>query len=322
MQPAYITSETGFGPFDLSQAMYPSMATSFDTGFNQTDEIAEQFVRQAILAQQAQVLQSALAAPGLLLAQTPSQFVDDSSGARSSTYADLQSTQQTPAARPAAAGKPVREKINGKDFQHFEIDPAKIESGEDTRTTVMLRNMPKSCSREDFQQLLEKCGLKDRITFLYMPFDKRRNGHCGFAFVNFTSAQDVLTMISSMRGGMFKAISRTAAMPPAISFARLQGHDQLLRHFNLSAVMHNGDADKRPLFVNGGTATGGKSGKTKSKQAQKATVAASSLQPAYITPGSDLSPSSYSKIGAGPSYSDKLLYDEWMYAAEGPMAGA
>jgi hypothetical protein len=198
MVPALAAPGLVRGPM-LPQFMYGPSTASGDTsgliaGLENLASAACN-MRQSILAQEAQSW----------------QFTDDSSGVCGGTsglltsadpcmYADSQSTQQTPAARPAAAGKPVREKINGKDFQHFEIDPAKIESGEDTRTTVMLRNMPKSCSREDFQQLLEKCGLQDRITFLYMPFDKRRNGHCGFAFVNFTSAQDVLTMISSMPG--------------------------------------------------------------------------------------------------------------------------
>ncbi|CAE8632040.1 unnamed protein product, partial [Polarella glacialis] len=36
--------------------------------------------------------------------------------------------------------------------------------------------------------------------------------------------------------------------PPAVSYARLQGQDQLMKHFSLSAVMHDNDARKRPLF--------------------------------------------------------------------------
>jgi RNA recognition motif-containing protein len=183
-------------------------------------------------------------------------------------------------------GKPVREKVSSKDLQQFEIDVSAIENGQDERTTVMLRNMPKACSREDFLKLLGQSGLGDRITFLYMPFDKRRNVHCGFAFVNFSTPEDVLKMVRSIQAGLLKGtVARNMSMPPAISYARLQGHDELVRHFSLSAVMYDDDARKRPLFVPGskGAAKAERNGKNGTKITNRADVDASNMLPVYIT---------------------------------------
>lgn len=151
----------------------------------------------------------------------------------------------------AAQGKPVREKVRTQDLLKFDIVPEKIRAGEDPRTTVMVRNIPKACTREAFVQLLVPCGLEDRYTFFYMPFDKRRNIHCGFAFINFRTPMDVLTLFEKMTSTLWRCLApsqNARAEKPAVSYARLQGQDQLMKHFSLSAVMHDSDARKRPMF--------------------------------------------------------------------------
>jgi hypothetical protein len=148
--------------------------------------------------------------------------------------------------------KPVREKVDAKDLTKFEIVPEMITSGEDTRTTVMIRNIPKAFPRDSYVQLLNQTGLGDRYSFFYMPFDKRRNVHCGFAFLNFTAPEDVLKLHLSMATPMWHAVSGGQNTTPlAMSYARLQGQEQLMKHFSLSAVMYDLDARKRPFFNNG-----------------------------------------------------------------------
>lgn len=144
--------------------------------------------------------------------------------------------------------------MNSKDLTKFEIVPDKITSGKDTRTTVMVRNIPKVCTREAFVELLSCCDLAERYSFFYMPFDKRRNIHCGFAFVNFKSPLDVLTLHNTMQTPLWRGLGGGhggTPTPPALSYARLQGQDQLIKHFSLSAVMYDNDARKRPLFCRG-----------------------------------------------------------------------
>jgi len=144
-------------------------------------------------------------------------------------------------------GKPLREKVDSKDLSKFDIVPKMVRAGKDARTTVMVRNIPKSCSREAFVEALNKLSLSDRFTFFYMPFDKRRNIHCGFAFVNFKAPHDVLELFEGMKTADMHGTGHGA--PPAVSYARLQGQEQLMKHFSLSAVMNDNDARKRPVFT-------------------------------------------------------------------------
>jgi len=157
------------------------------------------------------------------------------------------------ASQTPAAGKPVREKVNSKDLTKFDILPEKITTGEEQRTTIMVRNIPKVCTRESFVEMLTSCNLGDRYTFFYMPFDKRRSVHCGFAFVNFKGPTDVLTLHVGIHNfhwhGLPNGARAAPQTPPALSYARLQGQDQLVKHFSLSAVMYDSDARKRPQFI-------------------------------------------------------------------------
>jgi RNA recognition motif-containing protein len=127
----------------------------------------------------------------------------------------------------------------------------------------MVRNIPKACTRERFVELLAQFGLGESYTFFYMPYDKNRNIHCGFAFVNFRIPIDVLRLYEGLQTANLRTNSNTA--PPAVSYARLQGQEQLMQHFSLSAVMYDSDARKRPVFV----AAGASSGSSESDQNQE-----------------------------------------------------
>merc|ERR1719282_2232966 len=137
-----------------------------------------------------------------------------------------------------------------KDLTKFDIFPQNIKNEQDTRTTVMVRNIPKTCTREIFVDVLARCGLKDKYSFLYMPFDKRWAIHCGFAFVNLKTPQDVLRLHEFTQSDIWGSLgTRQNGASPVLSYARLQGHERLVQHFYPSAVMRDLDERKRPLFL-------------------------------------------------------------------------
>mmetsp|Transcript_48064 Transcript_48064/g.104671 ORF Transcript_48064/g.104671 Transcript_48064/m.104671 type:complete len:695 (+) Transcript_48064:102-2186(+) len=140
-------------------------------------------------------------------------------------------------------------KSESKEYSQYSIVPAQIRQGEDVRTAVMVRNVPRACSRESFEGLLMTCGLQNRYTFLYMPFKKRRYIHCGIAFVNFLTPEDVLLLYEAVRTPLWRSLPGSrGGMKPAVTYARLQGQDKLMKHFSLSAVMNDSDVLKRPVF--------------------------------------------------------------------------
>eukprot|EP00450_Noctiluca_scintillans_P011796 CAMPEP_0194491212 /NCGR_PEP_ID=MMETSP0253-20130528/10165_1 /TAXON_ID=2966 /ORGANISM="Noctiluca scintillans" /LENGTH=481 /DNA_ID=CAMNT_0039331923 /DNA_START=8 /DNA_END=1453 /DNA_ORIENTATION=+ len=138
------------------------------------------------------------------------------------------------------------------DRSKLDIIREKILSGEDTRTTVMMRGFPKSRSRKRLAEMLRQCGFRDRYDFVYLPFDKRRGMYCGFVFINLKTPMDVLQLHESLQTDVWAEVCdvKTGARP-ALSFGRLQGRDELIGHFGKSAIIHDIDWQKRPQFFKG-----------------------------------------------------------------------
>eukprot|EP00440_Ansanella_granifera_P071310 gb/GFBE01077393.1/.p1 GENE.gb/GFBE01077393.1/~~gb/GFBE01077393.1/.p1 ORF type:complete len:511 (+),score=128.44 gb/GFBE01077393.1/:1-1533(+) len=145
--------------------------------------------------------------------------------------------------------RPVRTKVSTKEFQKYDIDPEKIQIGDDLRTTVMVRNISGNNARKDFLHFLDKCALGDRFSFFYMPCKEHRNVPAGFAFVNFISPADVHKLYIMVKSGFWREfMSDPQSKAPGVSYARFQGHEELSKHFSSSAVLHEQDAEKRPIF--------------------------------------------------------------------------
>ncbi|CAE7371005.1 ML4 [Symbiodinium natans] len=144
--------------------------------------------------------------------------------------------------------RPLRTKVSNKEFQKYDIDVDRIQLGKDPRTTVMVRNIPNGCSRKCFLQFLEKNALGDRFTFFYMPCKEHRNVPAGFAFINFVSPMDVLKLFVLLKTGSWSDFMKNQSKAPALSYARFQGHQELSDHFSSSAVLHEQDPEKRPIF--------------------------------------------------------------------------
>lgn len=163
-------------------------------------------------------------------------------------------------ATPKGVNRPVRTKVSSRDFSKYDVDPDKIARGEDNRTTVMVRNLVGPRARKDFLKLLEKCGLADRYTFFYMPCKEHRDVPAGFAFVNLNTPADVLKLHSVVKRDVWRTTIRDAQVKAlGLSYARFQGHEELMAHFSSSVVLCEQDPDKRPLFCNANaTKTNGK----------------------------------------------------------------
>lgn len=162
-----------------------------------------------------------------------------------------------------------------RDLAQFDIIPENILSGEDIRTTVMIRNIPRAWTHEHFAEFLAKLS-SENYTFLYMPIDKRREVHCGFAFVNFQSANDVLMLHANLKATAVRC-SDAGATPLALSYARLQGQEQLLQQFSTSAVTRGSDMRKRPIFFTG------KAKQNKPEIKDEPSPKALDIQPRYVT---------------------------------------
>lgn len=175
--------------------------------------------------------------------------------AAASTKADPKSNGSIPEsaleqADDVAKHSVARTNITNKHFQKFDINTDAILRGEDERTSVMVRHLQGFCARRDFMVLfLDRCGLGSRYSFLYLPCRQHRNIQAGFAFVHFASPHDVLTLYNAVANGFWREVCGSShTKSPAVSYARFQGHEDLVRHFSPSFVLPEKDPETLPIF--------------------------------------------------------------------------
>jgi hypothetical protein len=129
----------------------------------------------------------------------------------------------------------------------------------DAVTTLMLKNIPNNCSREQFLDLLDTHGFRGLYDFVYLPLDFNRGAlkgrRCfnkGYAFVNIMSvekAQALKTQFNSFQWSAWGDAFDSAKVCEVVD-AQLQGCLKNVNRYRNSRVMHEDvpDAHKPMLF--------------------------------------------------------------------------
>jgi hypothetical protein len=114
------------------------------------------------------------------------------------------------------------------------VIPEKIRSGDDVRTTVMIRNIPNKVDAEEFKKILDR-SVRGKYDFSYLRIDFQNLCNVGYAFVNFTQAEHILLLhddIAGKRWNIFNS-DKIAEM----CYATIQGLDCCIDKFRNSSVM-------------------------------------------------------------------------------------
>jgi len=126
------------------------------------------------------------------------------------------------------------------------------EHQEDTRTTVMWRNLPNSYNRASLLKLLDESGFSGLYDFVYMPIDFKTHASLGYAFINLTEPLMVQRFWQQFQG-----YSRWAVPSKKTSYVSWsdshQGFAMNVDCYRNSPVMHESVPDeyKPAVFVNG-----------------------------------------------------------------------
>ncbi|XP_057816679.2 protein terminal ear1 homolog [Cryptomeria japonica] len=129
-------------------------------------------------------------------------------------------------------------------------------NGEETRTTVMIKNIPNQFDHDMLLKMLDShCMLwnqciqnadetRSAYDFVYLPIDFKNKCNLGYAFVNFTSATATWKLYKEFHGHHW-AISNSKKICK-VTYARLQGRSSLEEHFKKSSFECDTD-DYLPL---------------------------------------------------------------------------
>lgn len=115
------------------------------------------------------------------------------------------------------------------------VDVERIKVGLDTRTTIMLRNVPQSMTRNDLLRLMTDWGLLGRFDFLYLRVDFKTGSNVGYGFINFTSVDHLLEFVENHDGQPWYL--HTPHKRVEVSYATHQGIEALDEAHRNSAVM-------------------------------------------------------------------------------------
>ncbi|KAJ7497388.1 hypothetical protein FB451DRAFT_229968 [Mycena latifolia] len=151
----------------------------------------------------------------------------------------------SPAPPPRAVAPPATSPNPASGAERNQLNLARIEDGQDTRTTVMIKNIPNKMSDKDLMAYIGSvCARK--IDFLYLRMDFQNGCNVGYAFVNFISVQDLLRFAKAKLGEKWNMFSSEKVLQ--MSYANYQGKEALVEKFKNSCIMDERESWQPKIF--------------------------------------------------------------------------
>ncbi|XP_063949455.1 protein MEI2-like 4 isoform X1 [Daucus carota subsp. sativus] len=130
------------------------------------------------------------------------------------------------------------------DKMKYELDIDRVLRGEDSRTTLMIKNIP---NKYTSKMLLATIDEQHRGTydFIYLPIDFKNKCNMGYAFINMTDSLQIVPFYKTFNGKKWEKFN--SGKVASIAYARIQGKSALVAHFQNSSLM-NEDKRCRPIL--------------------------------------------------------------------------
>jgi len=117
------------------------------------------------------------------------------------------------------------------------------------KSTVVLRNLPLSYTRDQLLALLDAEGFAGKYDFLYLPIEFTTGANFGYSFVNLTSPEHAVRFFHHFEGfGRWESAERAA-----VGWSVSQGLPKHIERYRNSPVMHENMLDEcKPITLSGG----------------------------------------------------------------------
>jgi len=123
---------------------------------------------------------------------------------------------------------------------------------QETRTTVLLRNVLTTSKRSDLCLLLNSQGFRGQYDFLYVPANFKTMLSFGYAFVNFVSGQAADAARQYFNGFQWSVKGESSVLETSWSNPH-QGYEVHVERYRDCPVMHSSVADEyKPIVLQGG----------------------------------------------------------------------
>ncbi|XP_059301253.1 protein MEI2-like 2 [Lycium ferocissimum] len=128
--------------------------------------------------------------------------------------------------------------------KQYQLDLEKIMRGEDTRTTLMIKNIPNKYTSKMLLAAIDETH-KSTYDFLYLPIDFKNKCNVGYAFINMVSPAHIVSFYEAFNGKKWEKFNSEKVA--SLAYARIQGKVALVTHFQNSSLM-NEDKRCRPIL--------------------------------------------------------------------------
>jgi len=126
----------------------------------------------------------------------------------------------------------------------FELDLDVVLRGDETRASLMIRNIPNKYTQEMLLEAINK-NHKGTYDFFYLPIDFKNKCNVGYAFINFIKVDSIVPFYQEFNARKWQKFNSSKICK--ITFARIQGKQNFIEHFRNSSLMHE-DPKCRPLI--------------------------------------------------------------------------
>ncbi|KAL8506276.1 hypothetical protein ACS0TY_017228 [Phlomoides rotata] len=127
--------------------------------------------------------------------------------------------------------------------KQYQLDLEKILNCEDTRTTLMIKNIPNKYTSKMLLSAIDETH-KGTYDFLYLPIDFKNKCNVGYAFINMVTPSHIISFYEAFNGKKWEKFNSEKVA--SLAYARIQGKSALISHFQNSSLM-NEDKRCRPI---------------------------------------------------------------------------
>ncbi|XP_058102899.1 protein MEI2-like 4 isoform X2 [Magnolia sinica] len=134
--------------------------------------------------------------------------------------------------------------LNQADRKQYELDISRILHGEDTRTTLMIKNIPNKYTSKMLLATIDEHH-QGTYDFIYLPIDFKNKCNVGYAFINMIDPMQIVPFFQAFNGKKWEKFNSEKVA--SLAYARIQGKAALIAHFQNSSLM-NEDKRCRPIL--------------------------------------------------------------------------
>ena len=148
------------------------------------------------------------------------------------------------AVQKAAFMKP-HQPVSKEDQFMLNIDS--ILSGQDERTTIMIKNIPNKYTQQMLLQTIDR-SQRDNYDFFYLPIDFKNNCNMGYAFINFVDSIFIVDFFDEYDGTKWAQFNSDKICK--ITYGRIQGKKALENNFSTMQQQSDKGSNKvRPMIA-------------------------------------------------------------------------